>query len=249
MLRTLATVAFVTVAALAAKDVRADLHSDMVVLDRAYVPALALTNQPKPEPAQKAIARLRAEWNRFRTAHASAPPTFDAAAWAKHLREVEGAIAAAEANIAARKGPAAHEDLEHVREAQLAVRRGAGMPYFLDDLTLYHEAMEKLAGPATAKTAATLTEADVAAIKAALPEAERSWRIVAERRGQVARHGFAADVEQAIQSDIDAQTQLLVEVGAALSAGDRARIAEKAMLTKPAFSKMFQRFGDFAGLR
>jgi len=116
MLRTLAAIALVALAALAAQDARADLHSDMVALDRAYVPALALTNQPKAEPAQKAIARLRAEWNRFRTAHSSAPPGFDVTAWAKHLREVEGAIAAAETNVAVGKGPAAHEDLEHVRE-------------------------------------------------------------------------------------------------------------------------------------
>jgi hypothetical protein len=249
MLRTLATVAFVAGAALAAPDVRTDLHSDMVALDRAYVPALALTNQPKPEPAQKAIARLRAEWNRFKAAHAPAPPAFEAIAWAKRLREVEGAVAAAEVNVAAGKGPAAHEDLERVREGQFAVRRGAGMAYFLDDLTMYHVAMEKLASPATAKTAATLTDADIAAIRVAPPEAERSWRAVVDIRGQVARHGLAADAEQAVQRDIDAQTQLLAEVGAALSAGDRGRVADKAMATKPAFSRMFQRFGDFSGLR
>ena len=241
--------AFACVLTLASSAAVAGLHEDMIALDRAYVPALSLTNQPKAEPAQRALSRLRSEWNRFRSAHDRAPAGFDQAAWAKHVAEVEAAIRAAEANLAAGKGAAAHEDLERVRESQFALRRGAGVAYFMDDLTDFHEAMEKIAGPATARTAATLTDADVAAIAAALPQAERAWQTVLANRAQAAKHGLTPDVEQQVQRDIEAESQLLAELKAALASGDRGRIAEKAMATKPAFSRLFQRFGDYTGLR
>lgn len=225
------------------------LQEDMVALDRAYVPALALTNQPKPEPSRKAMARLRDEWNRFKGVHTQAPGGYDAAAWTKTSGEIESAIAAAEQSLAAGKSGAAHEDLERIRESQLALRRGAKQPYFLDDLTVYHEAMEKLAGAAAAKTGTTITDADIAAIKAALPEAKQSWAVVVANRGASAKHGLAPDVEAQVQRDIDAGTRALADVEAAVAAGDRGRIAETAMATKPVFSRLFQRFGDFEGLR
>lgn len=237
------------VVSLAAATAQGGVHEDMVALDRAYVPALALTNQPKPEPSRKALTRLRTEWNRFQTAYAQAPAGYDPAAWAKTSAEIEGAIAAAEKSLGAGKPGSAHEDLERVREVQLALRRGAKQPYFLDDLTVYHEVMEKLAGPASAKTGATITDADIAQIQAAMPEAERAWAVVVANRGAAARHGMSADTEAQVQRDIDAETRVMADLKAALAAGDRGRIAETAMATKPAFSRLFQRFGDFEGLR
>jgi hypothetical protein len=244
-LPTLAAVVLSLVAATAC----AGVHEDMVALDRAYVPALALTNQPKPEPSRKAMARLREEWNRFKGAHAQAPAGYEPAAWTRASADIEAAIAAAEKSLDAGKPGAAHEDLERVREVQLTLRRGAKQPYFLDDLTVYHEAMEKLAGPAAAKTATTITEADIAAIKAAMPEAERAWAIVVTNQGAASKHGLSAEAEAQVQRDIDAETRVMADLKAALDAGDRGRIAETAMATKPAFSRLFQRFGQFDGLR
>ena len=64
------------------------------------------------------------------------------AAWQRASATVEAAIVAAEKKIAAGKGPAAHEELEAVREAQYALRREAGVGYYMDDLTAFHAAME-----------------------------------------------------------------------------------------------------------
>jgi hypothetical protein len=225
------------------------VHEDMVALDRAYVPALALTGQPKAEPAQAAMKRLRAEWNAFHARYGAAPAGYAAAAWIRCSDEIERAISAAEAALATGKGGLAHVELERIREAQLALRRGAKQPYFLDDLTVFHEAMEKLAGPAGGKTGATITDAEIAAIAAALPEAERSWQDVVARRGEASQHGLTTEAALAVQRDIEAETQVLADLKAALAAGDRALIAEKANASKPAFSRLFQRFGDFSGLR
>ncbi len=241
--------AFALVLTLASTPALSGVHEDMVALDRAYVPALALTGQPKAEPAQAALKRLRAEWNAFHARYGTAPPGYGAAAWTRCSDEIEGAISAAEAALAAGKGGLAHVELERIREAQLALRRGAKQPYFLDDLTVFHEAMERLAGPASGKTGSTITDAEIAAIAAALPEAERSWQEVVAKRGEASRQGLTPEVGQAVQRDIDAETQILTDLKAALAAGDRALIVEKANASKPTFSRLFQRFGDFSGLR
>jgi hypothetical protein len=224
----------------------AGLHEDMVALDRAYVPALAVTNQPRADTAKRAIDRLRTQWNAFRAAYPVAPAGFDAAAWKRAEAGIEAAIADAEAKIAAARLPDAHEALEHVREAQYTLRRGANMPYWLDDLTAFHTVMEKIAGAGAGKTAETLTDADVAAIRAALPEAERTWQQVLARRGDSARYGIAPDRDGALQKQLDAETQTLAALKAALANGDRGAIAKEAYATKPAFSKLFVMFGDFA---
>jgi hypothetical protein len=241
--------AFALVLTLVSTPALSGVHEDMVALDRAYVPALALTGQPKAEPAQAAMKRLRTEWNTFHARYATAPAGYGAAAWTRCSGEIERAISAAEAAMATGKGGLAHAELERIREAQLALRRGAKQPYFLDDLTVFHEAMEKLAGPASGKTGATITDAEIASIVAALPEAEHSWQDVVARRGEASRHGLTTEAAQAVQRDIDAETQVLADLKAALAAGDRALIAEKANASKPAFSRLFQRFGDFSGLR
>ena len=119
----------------------------------------------------------------------------------------------------------------------------------MDDLTDFHAAMERLAAPATGKTGATLSAGDVATVAAALPEAEASWQVVVANRASAAKLGIAPDVDAQVQRDSEAESQLLTELKMALAAGDRAKIAEKAQLTKPAFSRLFQRFGDFNGLR
>jgi hypothetical protein len=240
------TFAIAALCACAALPARAGLHEDMVALDQAYIPALALTNQPKPDAAKRAMERLRAQWNAFRAAYPTTPPGYPVDRWASTEREVEAALVAAEKNLAAGRSLDAHEDLERVREAQFALRRAAGVPYFMDDLTAFHTAMEKLARAAAGKDAATLSAAQAAALRDAYAEADRTWREVLANRTLATRHGVAGDKAAAVQAQIDVETKTLAELKAALAANDMAKALEKAVATKPAFSKLFSMFGDFA---
>jgi hypothetical protein len=242
------TFAIAALYALLALPVFAGVHEDMVALDRAYIPALALTNQPKPEASKRAMERLRTEWNAFRTTYASAPAGYAPDAWAATDREVEAAVATAEKNLAAGKNLDAHEDLERVREAQYVLRRGAKVPYFMDDLTAFHSAMEKLVGAVAGRTPATLSDADLAAVRLAYDAADRTWQEVLATRARTAQHGVAGEKLAAVQAQIDVETRTLAELKAALAAGDRAKVIEKSIATKPAFSKLFTMFGDFASV-
>jgi hypothetical protein len=242
------TFAIAALCALLALPVFAGVHEDMVALDRAYIPALALTNQPKPDASKRAMERLRTEWNAFRTTYASAPAGYAPDAWAATDREVEAAVATAEKNLAAGKNLDAHEDLERVREAQYVLRRGAKVPYFMDDLTAFHSAMEKLVGAVAGRTPATLSDADLVAVRDAYAAADRTWQEVLANRARTAQHGVAGEKLAAVQAQIDVETRTLAELKAALAAGDRAKVIEKSIATKPAFSKLFTMFGDFASV-
>lgn len=242
------TLAIAALCAFAALPACAGLHDDMVALDRAYIPALALTNQPKPDASKRAMERLRTEWNAFRTTYASAPAGYAPDAWAATNREVEAAVATAEKNLAAGKNLDAHEDLERVREAQYVLRRGAKVPYFMDDLTAFHSAMEKLVGAVAGRTPATLSDADLVAVRSAYAAADRTWQEVLANRARAAQHGVAGEKLAAVQAQIDVETRTLAELKAALAAGDRAKLIEKSIATKPAFSKLFTMFGDFASV-
>jgi hypothetical protein len=116
----------------------------------------------------------------------------------------------------------------------------------MDDLTAFHSAMEKLVSAAAGKTPATLTDADLTAIRAVYAEADRSWQVVLANRTRAAQHGVSGEKAAAVEVQIDVETRTLAELDAALTAGDRARVIERAIATKPAFSKLFTMFGDFA---
>jgi len=236
------TLAIAALCAFAALPARAGLHDDMVALDRAYIPALALTNQPKPDAAKRAMERLRSQWNAFRTTYTSAPAGYAPDAWAAADREVEAAVTTAEKNLDA------HEDLERVREAQYVLRRGAKVPYFMDDLTAFHSAMEKLVGATAGKTPATLSDADLAAVRLAYDATDRAWQEVLANRARAAQHGVAGEKLAAVQAQIDVETRTLADLKSALAAGDRAKVIEKSIATKPAFSKLFTMFGDFGSV-
>lgn len=227
----------------------ADVHEDMVELDRAYIPALAITNRPVSATTRRAMERLRATWDRFRARHPSAPKGYADREWSKADEAIEQSIATAEAHVRDAKPAAAHEALEGVREAQFELRRHAGVAYWMDDLTAFHSAMERVAGAAAGKNASTLSDADIAAIRAAMPEAEQTWSAVLARRQEGPRYGVARERDTELQKLLDAETKTLAELKSALDRGDRGEIAARASATKPAFSKLFQVFGNFEGLQ
>jgi hypothetical protein len=142
----------------------AGTFEDMVALDRAYIPALALTNQSNPAASKRAIDTLRGEWNRFRQAYAQPPAGFKPDTWNRATATVERAVTEAEARMAAGKSAGAHEALEEVREVLLAARREAGMPHFMDELTEYPTHMEAIVTTVTGKNALTLSADDRAQI-------------------------------------------------------------------------------------
>jgi hypothetical protein len=225
----------------------AGLKEDMIALDRAYVPALAVTTEGKLEESQRAMALLNKEWAEFKGKHAASQAGDEQ--WESDLAKIDDMIA--EANKIVAGGVElvkAHEALEGVRFTLLDARARAKMPYFLDALTNYHDPMEAIVLTAKDKTPATFDDAEIVLIRNALPEAEKRWEAVRKTRID-AEYGFSEAQRENLAKLIANETQALETLKQALAGSDKAAVIKAAVGIKPPFAKTFMAFGDFEPVR
>jgi hypothetical protein len=220
-----------------------DIRQDMVRLDKIYIASLALTSQGKVAESRKVVSALQLEWQAFRKRHYNANPRD--AQWKPDFDHVNSMVNEAVKIVASERVVTdAHESLEHVRQVLMSLRQRNRIDYFIDRLTAFHEPMEAIVLAAKDKTGDTLTEADIARIRKALPQAEQAWQRVATANLDASDYMLVP-----AQAD-DARKLMALEktsLGAlknALAAGDKARIAQAAVAIKPNFAKLFMTFGD-----
>jgi len=225
------------------------LRTAMAEFDLAYIPALAITNRQPAPPAdlvQRAMARMNERWSAFRKNWAN--PAGARPDWKPGLDKIDGLIAAANKVVAGGKGfVAAHEELEGVRLTFLALRESAGIDYYLDRLTRFHDVMEEIHGVAKDKTAATLTDKDVAVIRKHFPDAQKRWGAVTASRPD-AELGLTAEGEARHAKLVAGETQAMNALAQALAGTDRAALAKAAQSIRGPFAALYISFGDFAPL-
>ena len=181
--------------------------------DRAYIPALALTNQGKLEASREALQRLHQVWassqGRLQMAFS------DAATWEVVSETVRQSLDAAKRHLAEEEMPAAHESLEPVREVMTTARRAVGFDYPLDLLTDFHDTMELIVKPAVKMTSANIAPEYLAQLPSHLSKASLQWRRVENTNFQTVISGVDADLlakVQAVRRALDA-TATGVELG------------------------------------
>lgn len=243
------TILVVGLAVLAAGCTKSDLLAGMADLDRAYIPALALTSQGSPAMAQKAVRVLVESWQTFKARYARGMA--DDPEWRADLAFLDAriaeavAIAAVGANLVE-----AHEALERVRLRLLETRQQRlGLDYYVDYLTVFHGPMEEIYLAAKGKTPATLTDVDIAKIAGELPEAWTAW-------GQVERARFDNSIFRLSDQKLAERRQYLkagadtlTAVEVALRRNDRAGLIQAATQLRTNFVKLFLLFGDFDALK
>lgn len=208
---------------------------DAVALDRVYIPALVLTNQPqKPAAAtNEALARLKAAWPKLQGAALS-----DAAA----IAETDAKIRTAEKLLAAESRQAAHDALEGVRIALWKARAAHGIDYYPDRLTAFHEAMEKVVDLAAAPAF------DVAELKRHLAETSALWSRVEDARFDAALFGFDAERAARLNGLVRKEREILAQLDAGLASGNREAVAAGAKALRGNFAQTYMLFGNFSGL-
>ncbi len=229
---------------------RAADHRQLVhgfgALDRAYIPALALTNQGQAAPSKKAIAGLKKQWKVFAETCEAAMP--DDPQWKPDLKRVGQIITKADQQIAAGELAEAHETLEEIRDIFLQLRRRNEIVYYLDWLTDFHETMEEIVKPAAAKVKQgklDVSEADGARMRRLLAEATRQWQVVQSAEFDPEPLGYGPSKVAAMPGMIEAEANALAALEKALDGGDAERILQAAVAIKPPFAKFFMSFGDF----
>jgi hypothetical protein len=220
-----------------------ELVTAMIALDRAYIPALALSNQDKPEASAKALGVLKEKWSSFSQRFSGAYPQAD---WRQGFEGVAAAIATAERLEAKGDLGAAHAALEDVRGIFSRLREERAIPYYIDYLNRYHERMEEVTAVTAGTSPAALTESQVHQVAALLPAARESWEATLAARFDAALHGFTPARAQELQAAEQAVLRGIEKAAQAVTAGDREAIVGAIAAMKPAFTRTFLMFGDFA---
>lgn len=220
----------------AATVAHAGLLDDMVALDRAYVPVLALTNQTgKDAESRAAMSRFDAAWRAF----LSAPSAKADLSLAGVLNESDGHIVRAREEIRGGNLKAAHESLEHLRRAFWKWRAGKGIAYFPDALTAYHDEMEKVADAAT-------HAAEAGQLPSLLQVARARWLDIERVTFDAALHGFDEGKIARLKGLMGRERAALEEIGALGPNGERGALAAAAKNLKGTFAQIYFLFGDFA---
>jgi hypothetical protein len=224
---------------------RRPIEADMAMLDRAYIPALALSSDGNREGSVLALEVLRLEWTRFRQRHYRGKP--DDALWNTDLDDVDRRIGRAEALVLADNLDAAHEELEGIRRGLLELRRRNGIDYFPDRLTEFHDPMEAIYLTAQERGPAGMDSSTMAALRLLAANARSAWdkASVARLDGRKLRLDRAA-INRATEL-IAAQTRALDVLDAALAGGDAQAVHKAGLAVRPPFARLYMLFGDFAG--
>ena len=234
--------AFVVLAGLST-NAGADVRDPMVALDRAYVPALALTNMPgKDAQSREATRRLSEAWAGFTK---TIDPAFKRdRTLAKVLAESTEKITAAAALAGAGQIAKAHDALEHVRGALWKWREARGLVYFPDSLTAFHDEMEHLVDLGA-------KGADREAQRKAYASARSRWVDVerAAERFEAKLYGFDAARIERLRGLMAKERALLDDYAVALAASNPQALAGAGRALKGNFAQTYFLFGDFAGLQ
>jgi hypothetical protein len=232
MIRKLFALFFLAGASLA----QAALLDEMVALERAYVPVLALTNQSGKEvESRAAMERFDAAWSAFR----SAAFTKSDPSLANVLNEAESRIVQARKEVRAGELKEAHESLEHLRRAFWKWRATNGIAYFPDALTAYHDEMEKLAEAMT-------HDAERSKMPALMERAGARWRDIERMTFDAKLHGFDETKVARLKGLMGRERAVLDEIGTLGPEGDRRALATAAKNLKGTFAQIYFLFGDFA---
>jgi hypothetical protein len=220
-----------------------DLLEDFAKLDRAYVPALALTRMGTLEASQKALGRLKREWQHFQSRHAGAMP--QDAQWQSDFRRVGVAIKDADEDLHDGRQMDAHESLEAIREVLLAARRRNNLDYYLDHLTEFHATMEEIVLAVKDKKPADLRADTIENMQGLTETAIQQWEQVKAAPFSPKRFGFDETKRVQRQHLLEAETHALKELELAVKSGDKKQIIRSGKAIKPIFAKSFMLFGDF----
>jgi soluble cytochrome b562 len=200
-----------------------------------YRNALFATNTKNRDGSDKTMAALDAKWSALVGKYRSSPPPHysEDAKWAASLDQVSGVLARAKAEIAKGELAEAHETLEAVRERLGELRARNGLIAYSDRIDAFHHFMESvLTKPYGGLTGAGLTElVEDAAVLAFL--------------GNELKKSPPADAAQSADFAplLAAMLGAVGELQAAARTGNVDAIKAARGKIKPAFAKLFVKFG------
>lgn len=200
-----------------------------------YRGALALTNAKNRDGSEKALAAFDAKWSALFAQYRNAPPPHYAedTKWSASLDAVSAILARAKAEVGKGDLAASHESLEKVRDVLGDLRARNGIIVYSDRVNAFHHVMEVVLGKSYGGfSGAGLSElVEDTAVLAYL-----AGNLKTMPPGEALNSAEFAGLVGAVLESVNA-------LQVAARAGDAARIAAARSKIKPAFAKLFVKFG------
>ena len=211
------------------------------LFDRAYIPALALTQQEK-DSSTTAMNRLAERWRQLRSELEQAIADDE---WLGDISTIDEAIIRAEQQVADGELGEAHESLEVIRDLMMRARRRNGIAYALDTLSDFHSTMEGIVKPAMKFTPHSVSEQNIETLRGLSLVAEDKWEVVESTEFDLPLFGREASDSPKLSQHIADERQAINELQTALAKGDVTEIIAAARRIKPPFAQSYMFFGDF----
>jgi hypothetical protein len=221
----------------------AGLVEESAALERSYVPALALTNQPdKALPmVEESMRRLTAAWNRFvrgMTANDMEKPALQAA-----ITQSSAKVKEAEGLIAVDKRKDAHEALETLRMVFWKARLDMKISYLPDLFTAFHGPMEEFAD------LASKPGTDLSGLEGLLDNLSGLWKSVEETALDVQLFRVTPERAAKYVAQVRKEREILTQLKSLIESQNREALVKATGTMKANFAQTYFVFGDFSGLQ
>jgi len=215
---------------------------ESAALDRAYVPALALTNQPdKPLlKVEESLQRLAVSWPRFVENMKNGD---GARLFSQALILSSDKISEARDLVAAGRRKEAHEALETVRMVFWKARTDAGIDYLPDRFTAFHEPMEQFAENATKYGP------EAADLKEKLQQLSRLWKLIEEATLDAELFRVSPERAAKYREQVKKERDIITQIGNILESPEKEAFSKAIASMKGNFAQTYFVFGDFSGLQ
>lgn len=199
-----------------------------------YRAALFHSNTKNAEGTTKAIVAFEEKWTALSTKYASPPPQYaDDPQWTETLAKVKFILDHAEALAAKGDLAEAHEVLEEIRDVIEDLHLRNGIIGFSERMNAFHHQMEEV-----------LTKKYDGFTPAGLGELREDIAVLAHLAADLKKFPPAEAAGNAeFTNGLNAVLDSVAAVQAATRAADAAKAKEALGKVKPAYSKLFLRFG------
>jgi hypothetical protein len=219
----------------------ADQRGDMVAFDQAYIPALVLSGELRPQ-TDAAMGTLLRRWDEFKQQQAyrrDRDPD-----WNFDIARIERHILDAQRLVEERSYLDAHKALEPVREILMAMRRRIGMNYFLDALWRFQVPMAAMQRHLAALQA-TGDEQEQQAVAESYDRARARWEAVLDQAVNPYEYGLDVGQGRHLRQQLLAEQGLLRAFGQALARDDLQAMADTAARILSGFVACYSELGRF----
>jgi len=221
------------------------LVQDMIKFDQRYIPALAFTSEEQVPQSRTAMQALIPVWQSFQQQYANSRSNDKQ--WLTDFNTVNNYIEQAAKIVSSGNNlKDAHEALEHIRIVFMELRHRNNIDYYIDNLTRFHEPMEKIVLAGKGKTEDTFQAQQLATIRDTLPQAKQLWMAATMKPIDAKQYGFNPEQAKLLRSLIHQQMLTLEQLEKTLASKDKQAIINAAVAIKPNFARIFKMFGRFS---